>query len=82
MIPLGILATAGQLFMTIAFRQAHAAILAPYNYTSIVWAALIGLLVWNERIGSISMLGIALIAGSAMAAAFRRGESVLPIVEP
>ncbi|MBB5461596.1 DMT family transporter [Paraburkholderia sp. Cpub6] len=77
---LGALATAGQLLMTMAFRDADAGALAPYNYTSIVWAALFGYLVWGETIGGISMLGIALIVGSSIAVAMRRKPEEGPLV--
>jgi drug/metabolite transporter (DMT)-like permease len=77
---LGALATAGQLLMTIAFRDADAGALAPYNYTSIVWAALFGYLVWGETIGVISALGIALIVGSSIAVAMRRKSGEGPLV--
>ncbi|MGF6876315.1 DMT family transporter [Paraburkholderia sp. MM5477-R1] len=77
---LGALATAGQLLMTMAFRDADAGALAPYNYTSIVWAALFGYLVWGETIGAISMLGIALIVGSSIAVAMRRKPEEGPLV--
>ncbi|MGF6447917.1 drug/metabolite transporter (DMT)-like permease [Paraburkholderia youngii] len=77
---LGALATAGQLLMTMAFRDADAGALAPYNYTSIVWAALFGYLVWGETIGGISMLGIALIVGSSVAVAMRRKTEEGPLV--
>lgn len=77
---LGALATAGQLLMTIAFRDADAGALAPYNYTSIVWAALFGYLVWGETIGVISALGIALIVGSSIAVAMRRKSEEGPLV--
>ncbi|MGF6661783.1 drug/metabolite transporter (DMT)-like permease [Paraburkholderia atlantica] len=77
---LGALATAGQLLMTMAFRDADAGALAPYNYTSIVWAALFGYLVWGETIGGISMLGIALIVGSSVAVAMRRKPEEGPLV--
>ncbi|SMG56216.1 DMT family transporter [Paraburkholderia susongensis] len=69
---LGAFATAGQLLMTMAFREADAGALAPYNYTSIVWAALFGYVVWGETIGAISLLGIALIVGSSIVVAMRR----------
>jgi drug/metabolite transporter (DMT)-like permease len=69
---LGGFATAGQLLMTMAFRQADAGALAPYNYTSIVWAALFGYVVWGETIGAMSLLGIALIVGSSIVVAVRR----------
>ncbi|KXU82166.1 hypothetical protein CI15_31815 [Paraburkholderia monticola] len=77
---LGALATAGQLLMTMAFRDADAGALAPYNYTSIVWAALFGYLVWGETIGMISALGIALIVGSSVAVAMRRKSEEGPLV--
>jgi drug/metabolite transporter (DMT)-like permease len=77
---LGGFATAGQLLMTMAFRQADAGALAPYNYTSIVWAALFGYIVWDETIGSMSLLGIALIVGSSIAVAVRGKQTEGPLV--
>jgi drug/metabolite transporter (DMT)-like permease len=77
---LGVFATAGQLLMTMAFRDADAGALAPYNYTSIVWAALFGYLVWGETIGGISLLGIVLIVGSSIVVAMRRKSGEGPLV--
>jgi drug/metabolite transporter (DMT)-like permease len=77
---LGVFATAGQLLMTMAFRDADAGALAPYNYTSIVWAALFGYLVWGETIGGISLLGIVLIVGSSIVVAMRRKSAEGPLV--
>jgi drug/metabolite transporter (DMT)-like permease len=77
---LGAFATAGQLLMTMAFRQADAGALAPYNYTSIVWAALFGYVAWGETIGAMSLAGIALIVGSSIAVAMRRKPEEGPLV--
>jgi drug/metabolite transporter (DMT)-like permease len=77
---LGGFATAGQLLMTMAFRQADAGALAPYNYTSIVWAALFGYVAWGETIGSMSLLGIALIVGSSIVVAVRGKQAEGPLV--
>jgi len=77
---LGAFATAGQLLMTMAFRAADAGALAPYNYTSIVWAALFGYLVWGETIGAMSLLGIALIVGSSIVVAMRGKPEEGPLV--
>jgi drug/metabolite transporter (DMT)-like permease len=77
---LGCFATAGQLLMTMAFRQADAGALAPYNYTSIVWAALFGYVVWGETIGAISLFGMALIVGSSIAVAVRAKQEEGPLV--
>ncbi|MGF6770814.1 drug/metabolite transporter (DMT)-like permease [Paraburkholderia sp. GAS199] len=77
---LGVFATAGQLLMTMAFREADAGALAPYNYTSIVWAALFGYLAWGETIGAVALLGIALIVGSSIAVAMRGKQPEGPLV--
>ncbi|SAK56298.1 EamA-like transporter family protein [Caballeronia fortuita] len=69
---LGALATAGQILMTVAFRRADAGTLAPFNYTSIVWAALFAYIAWGEVIAPLSLAGIALIVGSAIAVAWQR----------
>lgn len=71
---IGLLATAGQLLLTIAYRRADAGPLAPFNYTSIVWAALFGYLLWGEIIAPLSLAGILLIVGSAIAVAIRRKD--------
>ena len=77
---LGAFATAGQLLMTMAFLQADAAALAPYNYTSIVWAALFGYVIWGETIGTVSLVGITMIVGSSIAVALRGREAEGPMV--
>lgn len=77
---LGAFATAGQLLMTMAFREADAGALAPYNYTSIVWAALFAYVVWGETIGAMALVGIALIVGSSIAVAMRGKQAEGPLV--
>jgi drug/metabolite transporter (DMT)-like permease len=77
---LGLFATAGQLLMTMAFRSADAGALAPYNYTSIVWAALFGYLFWGETIGAMSLFGVLLIVGSSIAVAMRGKPEEGPLV--
>ncbi|WP_152223408.1 DMT family transporter [Pseudomonas sp. SCB32] len=69
MLALGLLATLGQLLFTIAVRRAHAATLAPYTYTSIIWASLFGYVIWGEVLSLLSLVGILLIVGSALAVA-------------
>jgi drug/metabolite transporter (DMT)-like permease len=77
---LGILAGTGQLLLTMAFRQADASALAPYNYTSIVWAAIFGYVVWGETVGTLSLIGILLIVGSSILVAIRSKQADGPLV--
>jgi drug/metabolite transporter (DMT)-like permease len=45
---IGIFTAIQQLAKTAAFRFAEASFLAPYTYTAIVWASLVGWLLWKE----------------------------------
>jgi drug/metabolite transporter (DMT)-like permease len=76
---MGITATAAQLLVTVAFRRADAGALAPFNYTSIVWAAVFAYVLWGETIAWLSFAGIALIVGSAIAVAWQRKIEEAPI---
>ena len=58
----GILGGLGAFLGIIAYRHAPAAVVAPFEYTGLVWAALIGWLVWSEQPESAVWLGAALIA--------------------
>lgn len=73
-------ATIGQLLFTVAVRRADAAILAPYTYTSIIWATLFGYVVWGETLSVVAIVGIALIIGSAIAVAIREQPPEGPAV--
>ncbi|WP_448188192.1 DMT family transporter [Azospirillum sp. sgz301742] len=44
----GLVGGSAQLFMTRAYTLAPAAVIAPFNYASIIWAALFGWLLWHE----------------------------------
>jgi drug/metabolite transporter (DMT)-like permease len=77
---LALFATTGQLLFTVAVRRESAAKLAPYTYTSIIWATLFGFLVWGETLGFVSVLGILTIVGSSIAVAVREEPPEGPAV--
>ncbi len=68
----GLLAAAGLLFgmaqflMAEAFRHADAALVAPFRYSSVVWAILFGYLVWSDILDAWAIGGIALIIASGL----------------
>ncbi len=56
-----ILATAGHFALTTAFASAPVAIIAPYEYTALVWSILLGYLIWGELPAQLAWAGIGII---------------------
>lgn len=77
---LAVFATIGQLLFTVAVRRADAGVLAPYTYTSIIWATLFGYVVWGETLSLLAFAGITLIVGSAITVAMREQPPEGPAV--
>lgn len=55
---LGLAATAAHFLFTAAYREAPASTLAPINYLHLVWAALLGWLVFDHLPDAMTLLGI------------------------
>ena len=62
----GLVATTAMLLFAYAFRHAEAAVLAPLDYVSMLWAAVFGFLVWGEVPSIWAVAGMATIAGSGL----------------
>lgn len=60
---IGIFAVVQQVTKTTAYRFAEASLLAPYTYTSIVWATLVGWIVWHDFPALSVMTGTAVVIG-------------------
>ncbi|PYY78391.1 EamA/RhaT family transporter [Pseudomonas sp. TKO26] len=75
MLALGACGMCAHLFLTQAFRLAAPALLAPFGYCQIVFAGLLGWLLFGHAPSLITQLGIAVICLSGLAAAWqqRRG---------
>lgn len=52
--------------MIYALSLAPASVLQPFNYTSLPWSILLGLVVFHEALDPISLLGAAIIAGAGL----------------
>jgi S-adenosylmethionine uptake transporter len=62
----GALGVAGHLMLTSAFARANASVIAPTEYTSLVWAALIGALVFAEIPTLYTFAGAGLIVAGSL----------------
>jgi len=63
---LALFGTAGITLMTQAFRFAPAAVVAPFDYTALLWATLLGYLFWSEIPDVATYLGAAVIIASGV----------------
>jgi drug/metabolite transporter (DMT)-like permease len=61
---LGLSGAAAQWLLSTAFRNAQAAIVTVFNYSSIVWATLLGWMIWNDWPMPTVMIGAAIVIGS------------------
>ena len=62
----GVMAGLGQFTMTAAFRIASPAVVAPFEYTGMIWGALFGLLLWNEWPSRDVVIGAVVIIASGL----------------
>lgn len=62
----GMLGGVGQLLMTGAVRRARLAVIAPFDYSQLIWAGGIGFLIWDEAPGPRTLAGSAIIAGCGL----------------
>lgn len=75
MVLLGVLATGGHMLFTAAYVAAPAGLVAPVGYVHLVWAAILGWLVFGHWPTDLSLVGMALViaAGALTAWQARRG---------
>jgi drug/metabolite transporter (DMT)-like permease len=62
----GLFGGVGQLLLTEALRNAPVGVVAPFDYTQLVWAAGLGFLVWGELPHPLTLIGAVIVAGSGV----------------
>ena len=73
---LGVVGGIGMYFMTQAYRYAPAAVIAPFDYTALLWGTLIGWLVWQELPGTNVWFGAAIVIASGLYIVHRETRAV------
>ena len=63
---MGIFALGGQLGVTAAFQKAPASVVAPFEYTALVWATFFGLFIYGDFPKPAVWLGVAIIVGAGL----------------
>ncbi len=75
LLPLGVLASLGQLCMTRAYSRGATLVVACFHYSGIIFAALYALLLFGDDIPLAGWLGMALIVASGIAATLLRARA-------
>ena len=79
---LGVFATLAQLCLTAAYGYAPAGQLGAFSYSSVIFASLLGWLVWQETISPMALAGIAVIIMAGLLVMWGQMMPIKPILRP
>ena len=65
-VAIGLMGTAGQFCLNQAFRYGEASLVAPLDYTGLLWATLIGWLFWDDVLTAKMIIGGAIVVASCI----------------
>lgn len=68
---IGLMGGIAQLLLTFAYHRAPASVIAPWEYATLIFASLIGIVVWAHIPTARELLGIAIIIGANLLLSFR-----------
>ena len=71
LIGLGLAGGIGQLFLTSSLRFAPVPVVVPFDYSQLLWAVLLGWLLWDTHPAASTWLGAAIIVGSGLYTLYR-----------
>lgn len=63
---IGIVSAGAQILMTEAYRSGEATLLAPFEYSAIVWTTTLGIAVWGEYPDGWDLAGVAVLVGAGL----------------
>ena len=72
---LGVTGTLGQVALVAAFRRASAGVIAPLDYTALVWAVLYGWWIWGELPDQRTWVGASIIIAAGLFVLFRESRA-------
>ncbi len=71
LIAMGLTGGTGQYFMTKAFGLAKAAVISPFNYVGLLWAAIFGWVIWGDIPATHVFVGSAVVVASGLFILYR-----------
>ncbi|MCB2136260.1 MAG: DMT family transporter [Rhodobacteraceae bacterium] len=73
MMACGVIAATGLTLLTQAYRVAESSVVAPFEYTAMVWGVVFGWFFWREWPDAPGWIGIAIIVGAGLYVLYREG---------
>ena len=79
----GLVGGVGQLFLTEAIRVAPVGVVAPFDYSQLIWATILGYLIWGDLPHAATLAGAMVVAASGLyilhreLIRFRRGSALV-----
>ena len=68
---LGLIAGAASYLMIVAYRNSPAAVNAPFDYTALIWGALMGWIIWNETPSANVWIGAVIVVAAGLTITYR-----------
>jgi drug/metabolite transporter (DMT)-like permease len=84
----GMFGSVGVMCLTNAFRLGPAALISPFEYSALIWATLLGFLLWDELPDTLTLVGAAIVIASGLYIIYRetvtvgRARPQLPSMSP
>jgi drug/metabolite transporter (DMT)-like permease len=84
----GLFGSVGVMCLTHAFRLAPVAAVSPFEYTALIWATLLGFLLWGELPDRYTLIGVGVVISSGLYIIYRepivigRARPQLPSMSP
>lgn len=78
LIAIGIIGGMAQITITKAFRLADVAVIMPFEYSAMIWAALLGFFIWGEVPGLNIWVGVGIVMASGLYILYREASLGLP----
>lgn len=76
----GVISALGFYSLAKAYSVAESSVVAPFEYTGLIWAAGLGVLIFGELPDSVSLAGMALIVGSGLYVMLRERKRNAPLI--
>lgn len=67
----GLFGSVGVMCVTHAFRMGPAAVISPFEYSALIWATLLGFLLWGELPDMVTLVGAAIVISSGLYIIYR-----------